>query len=306
MKKRIISGICYAALLFGFFLLKIFVHDFCFDVFIYAFTLIGTFEILRAMQDRMTKAERVIVFAFAAIVIPACVLSEYYFRYGLHVTSVCFVAMGTVLLSLLVLRHEETTPENLGVAFFSSLYPTLLLMVLVLVNHVSDPVAITQGKFPAALQEIAFNSDLLIVFVFTVSPVCDVFAFFFGRMFKKQFPDKLAPEISPNKTIIGGIGGLVGGVATAAVIYFVYNAITGVGYVNMHIWLPVYLAIGFLAAAATEFGDLVESCIKRKLGIKDMGNIIPGHGGVLDRIDGTLFASVAVYLIFALLRLLVW
>ena len=146
----------------------------------------------------------------------------------------------------------------------------------------------------------------MIVFVFTVSPVCDVFAFFFGRMFKKQFPDKLAPEISPNKTIIGGIGGLVGGVATAAVIYFVYNAITGVGYVNMHIWLPVYLAIGFLAAAATEFGDLVESCIKRKLGIKDMGNIIPGHGGVLDRIDGTLFASVAVYLIFALLRLLVW
>jgi CDP-diglyceride synthetase len=254
----------------------------------------------------MTKAERVIVFAFAAIVIPACVLSEYYFRYGLHVTSVCFVAMGTVLLSLLVLRHEETTPENLGVAFFSSLYPTLLLMVLVLVNHVSDPVAITQGKFPVVLQEIAFNSDLLIVFVFTVSPVCDVFAFFFGCMFKKQFPDKLAPEISPNKTIIGGIGGLVGGVATAAVIYFVYNAITGVGYVNMHIWLPVYLAIGFLAAAATEFGDLVESCIKRKLGIKDMGNIIPGHGGILDRIDGTLFASVAVYLMFALLRLLVW
>ncbi len=306
MKQRIISGICYAALLFCFFLLKIFVHDFCFDVFIYAFALVGTFEILRAMKDRTTKAERIIVFAFAAIVIPACVLSEYYFRYGLHVSSVCFVAMGTVLLSLLVLRHEETTPENLGVAFFSALYPTLLLMVLVLVNHVSDPVAVVQGKFPAALQAIAFNSDLLIVFVFGVSPVCDVFAFFFGRMFKKHFPDKLAPEISPNKTIIGGIGGLVGGVATAAVIYFAYNAITGVGYVDMHIWLPVYLAIGFLAAAATEFGDLVESCIKRKLGIKDMGNIIPGHGGVLDRIDGTLFASVAVYLMFALLRLLVW
>ena len=132
-----------------------------------------------------------------------------------------------------------------------------------------------------------------------------VFAFFFGRLFKKHFPDKLAPEISPNKTIIGGIGGLVGGVVTALVIYFAYNAITGVGYENMQIWLPVYLAIGFLASAATEFGDLVESCIKRKLGIKDMGNIIPGHGGVLDRIDGTLFASVAVYLVFALIRLLV-
>lgn len=305
MKKRVISGICYMAVLFAFFLLKIFIHDFCFDVLIYAFALLGTFEILRAMKDRMTKAERIIVFVFTVICIPACALSEYYFRYGLHVTSVCFVAMGTVLLSLLVLRHEETSPENLGVSFFSSLYPTLLLMVLVLVNHVSDPVAILQGKYPALLGELAFNSDLLILFVFVVSPVCDTFAFFFGRLFKKHFPDKLAPEISPNKTIIGGIGGLVGGVVTAALIYFIYNAITGVGYVNMQIWLPVYLAMGFLAAAATEFGDLVESCIKRKLGIKDMGNAIPGHGGVLDRIDGTLFASVAVYLVFALIRLLV-
>ena len=214
--------------------------------------------------------------------------------------------MGTVLLSLLVLRHEETTPENLGVSFFSSLYPTLLLMVLVLVNHVSDPVAVLQGKYPEALGKIAFNSDLLIVFVFAVSPVSDTFAFFFGRSFKKHFPDKLAPDISPNKTIIGGIGGLVGGLVTALVIYFAYTAITGVGYVDMQIWLPVYLAVGFLAAAATEFGDLVESCIKRKLGIKDMGNIMPGHGGVLDRIDGTLFAGVAVYLAFALMRLLVW
>ena len=117
MKKRVISGICYVALLLGFFLLKIFVHDFCFDVLIYAFALLGTFEMLRAMKDRMTKAERVIVFVFTIICIPACALSEYYFRYGLHVTSVCFVAMGTVLLSLLVLRHEETTPENLGVSF---------------------------------------------------------------------------------------------------------------------------------------------------------------------------------------------
>ena len=72
----------------------------------------------------------------------------------------------------------------------------------------------------------------------------------------------------------------------------------------MHIWLPAYLAIGFLAAAATEFGDLVESCIKRKIGIKDMGKIMPGHGGILDRIDGTLFASLAVYIAFAFIRLI--
>lgn len=304
MKTRVISGACYVAILLSFFLLKIFVHDFCFDVLIYAFAIIGALEMLRAMGDRVTKAERVIVMLFVLICIPVCAIAEYFFRYGLHVTSICFVAMGTALLSLLVLRHEETTPENLGVAFFSALYPVLLLIVLVLVNHVSDPVALQQGKYPVVLNDIAFNSDVLVLFVFVVSPAADCMAYFFGRFLHKQFPEKMAPDISPNKTIIGAIGGLIGGVIGASVIYFAYNAIAGT-FVDMHIWLPVYLAIGFIAAAATEFGDLVESCIKRKLGIKDMGKIMPGHGGVLDRIDGTLFASVAVYLAFALIRLLV-
>ena len=70
----------------------------------------------------------------------------------------------------------------------------------------------------------------------------------------------------------------------------------------MYIWLPVYIVVGVLAALATAFGDLVESCIKRKRGLKDMGDLMPGHGGILDRIDGTLFASVVVYLAFVALR----
>ena len=62
------------------------------------------------------------------------------------------------------------------------------------------------------------------------------------------------------------------------------------------------MGIGVFAALATCFGDLVESCIKRKKGLKDMGNIMPGHGGVLDRIDGTIFATVAVYLCFVVIH----
>ena len=305
MKVRTISGVCYMAILVGFFALKIFVHDFCFDVLIYALALLGTHEIVRAMYDKMTSAERIVVYSFAAVCIPACAIAEYFFRYGLHVTSVCFTAMSAVLLSLLVIKHEETTPENLGVALFTAVYPTLLLMVLTLINHVSDTMAVRSGWFPAELSSVAFNSDLLILLVFIISPMSDCVAYLFGRFLRRKFPAKMAPEISPNKTVIGGIGGVVGGILSAVAIYFIYHGILGTGFVDMHVWLPVYAAIGVVGALATEFGDLVESCIKRKLGIKDMGKIMPGHGGVLDRIDGPMFAGLAVYLAFALIRLVV-
>ena len=304
MKLRTISGACYMLVLLAFFALKIFVHDLCFDVLIYLFALFGTHEIVRAFRDKMTKAERIVVYAFAAVCIPFCSIFEYFFRFGLHVTGVCFTAMGAVLLSLLVLRHEETTIENIGVTLFSCVYPALMLTVLVLVNHVSDASAVLLNKYPQTLANLAINSDLLIVFVFVISPLSDCVAYLFGKFLRKKFPEKMAPSISPNKTIIGGIGGLIGGLIGGATIYFVYNSIAG-SYADMQLWLPVYMAIGLIAAAATEFGDLVESCIKRKIGIKDMGNLIPGHGGILDRIDGTMFAGLAVYLVFALIRMLV-
>ncbi len=295
MLKRTISAIAYVAILLGFFLLKIFVHDAFFDVLTYAFALIGTYEILRAMKDKTTKAQRVIVMIFAIVCIPACAASEYFFTYGLHVTSVCFFVLSVALVSLLVIRHDETTLENIGLSFLAAVYPTLLLSTLILANHV--PVL-------PELEAVAFNSDALIMLIFVISPLADVFALFFGMLFKRVFPKKLAPVISPNKTVVGAIGGLIGGVVGAAVLYFIYGWLFG-SYQNMGMWLTIYMCIGFLGAAATEFGDLVESCIKRKLGIKDMGKIMPGHGGILDRIDGTLFTAMVVYFAFAVVRMFI-
>ena len=308
MKKRLISGIVYFFILLGFFALKIFVPkcgSLLFDILIYGFSLIGTFEMVRAMQGSLARTEKSIVFIFAVISVPACALAEYFYGYGVHVTAVCFFMLALALLSLLVFKNEETTPENIGAAFVSAVYPALLLCLLVLANHIGE-VPVYRDKWisdSGDLTAMRFNSDLAIAFIFAVSPMADVMAFFTGLALKHKFPKKLAPVLSPNKTVVGFIGGLLGGGVCAVLIYFVYNAIWG-SFPHMYIWLPLYILIGLLAAAANAFGDLVESAIKRKKGLKDMGDIMPGHGGVLDRIDGTLFASVVVYTAFVLIQLL--
>ena len=294
MKLRVISGTVYVAILLGMYLLKVFVHPLCFDLLTYFMAIVGTFEILRAMKPSTTKAQRVMVTIFSIVCIPACSISEYFFELGLHVVAICFFMLSVALLSLLVLRHDETTVENIGVSLFSAVYPSVLLCLLVRANHI--------GVSPT-LEHLMFNSNLVILFIFVVSPVADAVALLFGLTMKKRFPKKLAPVLSPNKTVIGAIGGLVGGIVSGVVLYFAYNGIFVGEFIDMGIWLPVFIVIGFFGALASEFGDLVESCIKRKANVKDMGKIMPGHGGVLDRIDGTLFTTMVVYIAFEMIHL---
>lgn len=291
--KRVISGTCYVIVLLTFFLLKIFVHDFFFDGMLYAFALIGTFEITRALKDRITPTQKAVAFVFTAVVIPACAVCEEYFQGGLQVVSGCFVAYLVITFGLLVFDYKETSLESLAASVLSVLYPTLLICIMVVGNH---------AEVPASMAEFAMDSRLMMLLIFTISPCADTIAFVFGCTMKKFMPQKLAPEISPNKTVIGGIGGLVGGMLGAAVLYFVYNGLLWGTFTNMHIWLPIYILLGLLGALASTFGDLVESGIKRKLEIKDMGCLMPGHGGILDRIDGTLFTAVIIYAAFMLIH----
>ena len=297
MKIRLISGSCYIALLAAFFCMKIFLPygDFYFDGLIYAFALMGTFEMLRATKEKTTAAARDLVYAFTAITIPAVAVGEYFKGWGLAVIGGAVLALAVALLALLVVRHEETSLEGLGVAFLSAMYSTLLLALMVLANHAAAP---------AAIEKFAFDGRLLILFVFVISPCADSFAYLFGKFLRKYFPKKMTPVISPNKTVIGGIGGLVGGVIGAAALYFIYNATAG-SFDQMYIWLPVYLGVGLVGAVATAFGDLVESCIKRKLGLKDMGNIMPGHGGVLDRLDSAFYSTIVAYLAYVIICMVV-
>ena len=269
--------------------------DFFVDALVYVFAFIGTYEILRALKENTTKTERVVVYSFVGVCIPVTVLMKHLLDWGLTALGVCTMALIIVLLCLLVFQYDKTSLESIGLSLLASLYPTGFLSMLIIANHAGAPAEY--------LQHMAFDSRLLVLFVFVLVPAVDSFAYLFGKFLKKFFPQKLAPVLSPNKTIIGCVGGLIGGLVAAVVIYFAYNAWFG-SFEQMGLWLPVYLLIGFATSIATMLGDLVESCIKRKLHVKDMGDIMPGHGGILDRLDSTLYATVAVYGIYSLISLI--
>ncbi|PID65678.1 MAG: hypothetical protein CR975_06110 [Gammaproteobacteria bacterium] len=130
------------------------------------------------------------------------------------------------------------------------------------------------------------EDPLTLLFVILVIAVADSAAYFAGRFFGKH---KLAPRVSPNKTIEGLIGGFLG------VIVFVCLAQSMVE--GWYLPLPKLLLIALVAAAASVIGDLFVSIVKRQNHIKDTSQILPGHGGVLDRIDGQLAGIPVFYLL---------
>jgi phosphatidate cytidylyltransferase len=123
-------------------------------------------------------------------------------------------------------------------------------------------------------------------------------AYFVGSTVKGP---KLCPNISPNKTISGAIGGLVGGIIGAVLVCLIVHSPSEYFFTEKWQEVIAYAIIGLFGAILTELGDLVESLMKRKLGIKDMGRILPGHGGIMDRIDGLLFAAPLTAFVFCVL-----
>ncbi len=120
----------------------------------------------------------------------------------------------------------------------------------------------------------------IVFWMFSIIWVTDIFAFFSGRIFGGP---KLAPHISPNKTW----SGLCGGVVASAVIGFISSFMFSGGII-------FFVIISIFLSLIEQASDLVESKFKRIFGVKDSGNIIPGHGGVLDRLDGMMFTAPAV------------
>ncbi|MCV6599759.1 MAG: phosphatidate cytidylyltransferase [Alphaproteobacteria bacterium] len=142
-----------------------------------------------------------------------------------------------------------------------------------------------------ALIFLRSKSICLLVFPIAVVMACDSFAYFTGIKFGKH---KLAPKISPKKTWEGAIGGLIAGVIIGTLIIHEQDHFPIIGGIILS------LQCGILSI----LGDLLESSVKRKAGVKDSGKIIPGHGGILDRIDGLIPVAILVFVWFATLDIM--
>lgn len=156
---------------------------------------------------------------------------------------------------------------DISITILAFLYVAVFFSFIVLVNNK------TYGNY-------------LVWLIFISSWLCDTTAYYTGKAFGKR---KLCPKVSPKKTVEGSIGGMLGSTIACGVFGYVIN-LNGVSILIYHFFL-----IGAICGVFCQFGDLTASSIKRYIGVKDYSNLIPGHGGILDRFDSILFASVVVY-----------
>lgn len=178
------------------------------------------------------------------------------------------------VLSMLVLRKNALPVPDAAITILSTFYAGWLFTFLILLRNISTDIITTPlGQISAGA---AFTWMAL-----TATWANDTSAYFVGSALGKH---KLCPEISPGKTVEGAIGGLAGSIIISMIIGML-----------VHVSLIHSVMLGFLTGLAAPMGDLVESTFKRYTGVKDSGNIFPGHGGVLDRFDSMLFVAPVVY-----------
>ena len=179
--------------------------------------------------------------------------------------TICFI---TVLMVYMVLSHKKTTYSQVAKCLFSTIYVVLFFSYLILIRN-------------------RINGEYYIWIPIIVAWLSDTMAYTFGLLFGKH---KLIPEVSPKKTIEGAIGGVFGGV----LFMLIYSLVSAYGF-SKDVNFVSMILLGASGAVLSQFGDLAASWIKRENGIKDYGNLLPGHGGILDRFDSVLIIAPFVY-----------
>lgn len=246
---------------------------------------LGAYELMRAVVDTSGKRLVPLTVCVAGLT-PLCIYAQAR-QEALELTAMPVLPL-TALLGLLCV---------------------FLLLVIAIQSYEADAAipfsAVTAALFAGLvfpqmlscmLRLRLLDSGVILVFLpLVIAFGSDTFAYFFGLLLGRH---KLVPRVSPKKTVEGAVGGLVGGVIGVLVLKGM--ALWAVG-VSVFSWGQVLL-LGFLGSGVSQIGDLSFSVIKREFQVKDYGNLLPGHGGVLDRFDSVTFVAPFVWFIFSFLR----
>ncbi len=143
------------------------------------------------------------------------------------------------------------------------------------------------------------DGPALVIFLMVCVWAGDIAALYIGRAFGKH---KLAPRLSPGKTWEGSIASIIGSILAATLVVWIGDLLTARGNLLLHITQPLWqtLVLASILNIAAQLGDLLESAIKRGAGVKDSGTMLPGHGGILDRIDALLLATPVLWFVLLL------
>lgn len=194
--------------------------------------------------------------------------------------------IGLLLAMTVIIFKGKVAFDSLMSTVFPMLYPGLFFSLIITLQDLNTRTA----------------STLALVLAFFIASVNDTFALFIGLRFGKH---RLSPEISPKKSVEGSIAGLISSVVFAMLAPWITGLLAAnhpqiAADLAAHPLPPLWAfgVLGLVAGGLSQIGDLVASLVKRHCGIKDFGTIFPGHGGMLDRMDGILFCGVACYVFF--------
>ena len=275
MKTRIISGavgiLIFVAAIFA--ALKI--DTVIIHVLLAAIGCIGVYEALKPtgyVKSRFLLIASLIYAAITPFVYSIDMLGA---KYGFTLNikhEVCIILYGAVIFAVSMFKHNEIKPLEVTYAFAATVAITFAFWSLAAVFSNPDG-----------------NGLFYLIIVVIAAWGCDTGAYFTGYFFGKH---KMAPEISPKKTVEGAVGGIVIDVLLMLAACLIFNEVTGKS-AN----LVTILSVAPFLALAGMMGDLIFSYIKRDCGIKDYGKIMPGHGGVLDRFDSVAVVAPLMYIV---------
>ena len=277
MLKRAVTAIILVGYAFAMLYLGTAVHYGFLDALIMSFAFVGTYEMYHTFRKSEYKNSW-----GAPLFLCVAIYPLWYF---LGYKGILIALSLSICLALAVFTFKaEMELKDLLATIFSLIYPMALVSLAFALSR----------EFPC-------GGTFAISFAIFLPVFSDTFAYLVGSTLGKR---KLCPSISPKKTIAGAIGGLLGSVLCAVTFFLLFDlyAVIPVGYVSFSdsvaVRAVVFVVLGIVGGVLAEIGDLAASRIKRTINIKDFGNIFPGHGGVLDRLDSIMFTLVMFFTAF--------